>query len=188
MKKILLILALMSIFLVGCTKSEESRDNTTVNESNIKEESLEENLLAGSELIGFNTKDVYGNDVDENIFKNNELTILNLWGTFCGPCIDEMPDLEKISNEYEDKNVKVLGIVIDDPSAEDAVKLLEKLGVTYTNIFPDEKLKELVTSKFDYVPVTLFVDSDGKVLKTFIAGSEDRETFKRIIDKIIEEK
>lgn len=200
MKKILLLLGLVLLVSVGCTKSPVAMEgengaemsgidiDAEVNELELdNSDSLDENVVSGSKLKDFLTKDVYGNEIDERIFTDKKLTVLNLWGTFCGPCIEEMPDLEKISNEYKDKNVAVVGIVIDDPSPEDAQKMLEELGVTYINIFPDDKLKELITDKFDYVPVTLFIDSNGEVLKTFIPGSEDKETFKRIIDKLIED-
>ena len=47
----------------------------------------------------FTAQDLDGNTVDESIFADYEVTMVNLWGTFCGPCLQEMPDLGEISDE-----------------------------------------------------------------------------------------
>ena len=52
---------------------------------------------AGKEKFpSFETTDTKGNKVTEKIFADKEITMVNVWGTFCGPCINEMPELQKI--------------------------------------------------------------------------------------------
>ena len=48
----------------------------------------------------FTAQDLDGNPVDESIFQGYDVTMINLWGTFCGPCLQEMPDLGELADEY----------------------------------------------------------------------------------------
>ena len=115
MKYILLLTAIM--FLVtGCGKKEveevEKADDITV-------ETQEEPIM----LFGhFDSQTLEGEEVTEEIFANADLTMVNIWGTFCGPCISEMPDLGEIADEYAEKGVQIVGIVSDvtDPENEEA--------------------------------------------------------------------
>ena len=63
--------------------------------------------------ISFTATDFEGNPVTSEIFAKNKLTMVNIWGTFCGPCIREMPDLARINEENKAKGIEVIGIVID---------------------------------------------------------------------------
>jgi len=96
----------------------------------------------------------------------------------CGPCIEEMPDLEKVSKAYERKGVEFIGLTLD--SDEEEVKAIsDQLGISYA------LTKEHISSKFDYVPVTLFVDSNGRVLDTFIPGGTTESDLNKVIDNLI---
>lgn len=190
MKKVIILMGVLMMFvLIGC-KANVGTENTTVDKTNetidneSSEEDIEKNPAANLKLEGFKVKDIEGNDVDESIFKDKDLTVVNLWGTLCSPCIEEMPEFEEISKEFKDKNVQFIGIVADKEE-EDAKKILEELGVTYKNIIPDEKIEKDLLSLFDYVPATLFVNSEGEILETFIPGGTDKETLKSIIEKLL---
>lgn len=173
----------------GCTGEKKAPEGIDVNEEaiNVEEEAVSEeaNPVEGAVLSGFSAKDTHGRAVDDNIFKDHKLTVVNLWGTFCGPCIEEMPDLQKISEAYSDKDVQVIGIVTDGENNDETTKMLEELKVTYLNIIPDKVLNDTLVNKFDYVPATVFVDSEGKILKAFIPGSASEEKFSTIIDELI---
>lgn len=141
---------------------------------------LEKNPLAGQK-VEFTAKDISGNDIDNSVFKNHDLTIINLWSPFCGPCVEEMPDLQKIQDEYKDK-VKVIGL-LSKMDEKDAPETLKSKNITYTNIVANKDLESIVNS-FDYIPVTLFVDSEGKILDTFIPGGADFEMFKQKVEEL----
>ena len=65
-------------------------------------------------LLGeFTASDLDGNEVDQSIFEGRSLTMINIWATFCTPCLNEMRDLGAIHQEYADKDFQVVGIVID---------------------------------------------------------------------------
>ena len=62
----------------------------------------------------FKTTDTNGNEVTEKIFSDKDITMVNVWGTFCGPCINEMPELQKIYESLP-KNANLIGIAADVP-------------------------------------------------------------------------
>lgn len=140
------------------------------------------NPVAGKQ-IEFKTMDIDDNKVDNSIFGEQQLTLLNIWSIQCPPCIDELPELEKIANDYKGK-VSVVGIV-DDTDMGGVKEVLKKKGVTYTNIKPDKGLQD-VMNQFDFIPVTLIVNNEGKVLEKFVAGSSDYEYFKSIITELLD--
>ena len=61
----------------------------------------------------FESETLDGEKVTEEIFQQADLTMVNIWATFCGPCIQEMPDLAQLSEEYQDKGVQIIGLIGD---------------------------------------------------------------------------
>jgi len=148
----------------------------------------EANPAAGTIIPTFEVKDINNNTVTNDIFKKNKVTILNIWGTFCGPCIEEMPDLQKLYENYSDKAVGIVGLTTDVTENDDtseALSIMEMTGVKYPLIKINNDL-EAIANNFDYVPVSLFVDSEGKILKTIVAGGASYSEFESIIKKYLE--
>ncbi|MCT4620020.1 MAG: TlpA family protein disulfide reductase [Marinisporobacter sp.] len=183
MKKMILVVLsiLLVVSLTGCGNKKEVDGDVPSAEQSLEEK----NPLAGQEVKAFKAKDLDGNEVTNEIFSESDVTVVNIWGTFCGPCIEEMPELDKIQKEFKDKKVKVIGIV-SDKAVEEAKSITKDLS--YTNIVPDEALEKQIVNSFDYVPVTLFVNNKGEIMKEFIPGGSDYETFKKMIEGCLEKK
>ncbi len=187
MKRLIIALLFTTLIFTGCQSGANTTKDASVDQTDNQTEATgEENPVAGIDLSDLVIETYDGNEVDKDTFKNNKLTVLNLWATWCGPCVEEMPDLQKVSESYKEKEVQVLGLAIDS-SEDEVIMLKEQLNITYPLLKENEKVKELLISKFDYVPVTLFVDSDGKILKTFVAGSISEEDLIKQIEGIINE-
>lgn len=94
---------------------------------------------SGAKMPSFTATDLNGNTVTESIFSEKDLTVVNIWGTFCGPCVGEMPELGTWAQEMPD-NVQLIGLVIDVAGEEDtehrdlAVSIMEKAGADFTQI------------------------------------------------------
>ncbi len=144
----------------------------------------------------FTSKTIDGKDVSGDVFKGNKLTVVNVWGTFCGPCINEMPDLERLNKDYAEKGVVIIGIVADlydyikqENSAEKTKKaedIIAETGVTYMNIVPSVSLNE---AKLDYIntfPTTYFINEEGEIVREYI-GSRSYNEWSRIIDSLLAE-
>ena len=56
-------------------------------------------------LAQFETTTLTGETVDQAVLEEYDLTMVNVWATFCGPCINEMPDIAKIADEYREQGV-----------------------------------------------------------------------------------
>ncbi|EFU76066.1 redoxin [Lachnoanaerobaculum saburreum F0468] len=132
----------------------------------------------------FNAKTVEGDEIGSDVFKDSKLTVVNVWGSWCGPCVQEIPELQKLSENMKDKNVKVIGMAQDAGSDFQAVKeILDKNKVTYQNIIPSGTTEEFVMS-LQAFPTTFFVDSEGKILYA-IQGSKNLEGFTQIIEDLL---
>ncbi len=133
-----------------------------------------------------NILDEDGEPVTEAIFAEAELTLVNIWATWCGPCKAELPDLAKL-NESTEGRAQVIGILLDtdtDPYAvEDAKTLLAAANATYPVLIPDKWLNMLgglATS----IPTTFLVDKDGMIVGSHI-GSQDEAGWLKTIEGII---
>ena len=131
--------------------------------------------------------------ITEEAFRDNALTVLNVCGTWCPPCVDELPRLQEVSERFKDKNVRIVGVLQDgvterglpDAAAiESAKTLLAAAGVTYTVILPDEALLLDFIGKMQYFPTTFFIDSSGEVVRTEV-GAKDTDEWEAIIDAVL---
>ena len=137
------------------------------------------------------TKDINGNKVDNSIFLENKLTLVNVWNTGCTPCIDEIPILDKINKEYEKKGVSIKGLLL-----ESGVGLTEKEKSTVEGILSKSKssyqqftmsknmLEDTTFKNLSAFPTTFFIDKDGNIVDQ-IDGSNDYEGWKSRIESVL---
>ncbi|MGI5898520.1 MAG: TlpA family protein disulfide reductase [Christensenellales bacterium] len=144
--------------------------------------------------LKFETVTLAGDPVTHEDFAENKLTIINVWGTWCPPCVNELPHLQEVSEYYSDKGVQIVGVMQDgvnemlEPVAEmidHGVTLLEDAGADYVVLLPDIALAMTFINRMQYFPTTFFVDESGEVIKTVI-GSKDTEGWKKVIDEVLE--
>ena len=112
---LLSMVAFSSIFLAtGCSAENGKATQETAN---------------SNKFPAFQTVDVAGNTVTQDIFKGKKITVVNIWGTFCPPCIEEMPELGRWAREMP-QEAQIIGIVClasgynDKETAEDDVRIL----------------------------------------------------------------
>ncbi len=142
-------------------------------------------------LGDFKAEDVKGNEVTKEIFSNYDLTLVNLFTTWCSPCISEIPHLSEIQKEFSDKGVNVIGIVLDvnedGKTDEDKMKklneIIESTNAGYTIVLPDSVLREGRLKNVDSVPETFFVDKDGNIVGETYVGAHSKEEWIEIINK-----
>ncbi|WP_066504573.1 TlpA family protein disulfide reductase [Abyssisolibacter fermentans] len=137
----------------------------------------------------FKAKDFQGNSIDKTSFENYKLTMVNVWGTGCNPCIREMPELEELYKEMKEQGVNIVGIVSDatnEKNEKNARKIIERTGVTYSNIIPDEVLKKGLLNQVIGFPTTVFFDSKGNIIGKEIVGAASKEYYKKAIEERLE--
>lgn len=191
MKKVIaIVLALICVLFVFASCGNDGSDVTEQNST----QPTGSTFPRGDEIFkDTKSTDLDGNKVDDSIFKGKKLTMVNVWGTFCSPCIGEMPDLQKLSEEYADKDFRIIGIVCDIADAEDkekiqlAKEICEDTGVKYVSLVPSESLDDALLDSIVSVPATFFLDEDGKQLDRNYIGSRSYEGWTAIVDAIYAE-
>lgn len=140
----------------------------------------------------FTAQDLDGNPVDESIFADCDVTMINLWGTFCGPCLQEMPDLGEISDEYADKGFQIVGICtdavnLDGEILEDVVETAkadaQETGADYLHIVPVGEIFTDLLPRVTGVPTTIFVDSKGQQIGLADIGAKDKDAWIQVIEE-----
>ena len=143
-----LLLAGVCCFTIlnGCGDKEAAGENESL--GNAPTEEVGEDSGTDSANIGeFSTQDITGETYTQEIFKDYDLTMVNVFTTWCTPCINEIPDLQKLSEEMADKGVNVVGIALDcvdgsgspdNDTVEKAKMLAEYTGASYPFLIPDE--------------------------------------------------
>ena len=196
MKKLFAILLALTL-LCGC--ADEVAVTTVETTTPDVEASEEADTSTDTEPMGpfqfFTAEDIEGNEVTHEIFADADLTVINIWGTFCGPCIQEMPDLGELSHEYAEKNVQFVGLVgdafdqqgkIDSAIVEEAKSIVAQTGADYLHILPMNELLYNVMSQITAFPTTVFVDSEGKQVDYAYLGAADKATWAERIDAALE--
>jgi thiol-disulfide isomerase/thioredoxin len=139
-------------------------------------------LQVGDIFPPFTLVDLNGNKtVSAELFSGNKLTLVNFWGTFCSPCIKEMPDLEALRKKYSGQNLGVLGIVLDSNKVSAARDLSARIGTGYPHLLDDGRFG----AKIYAVPQTLLVDSSGKVLVS-VTGARNLQYFSQMVEPYLE--
>ena len=146
-------------------------------------------------LSVFSTTDLEGNTLDQSILADYDLTMVNVWATFCGPCINEMPDLGELAAEYADKGVQIIGLVSDtmdsdgaisDSQVETAKEIVAETGADYRHLLPSDDLLGIL-SQIYAVPTTFFVDSEGVQVGDAIVTAQSKEKWIETIDGMLAE-
>ena len=145
-----------------------------------------EPLRNTSGKVRFTTVDLDGNTVDSSVFANAEYTMINIWGSFCAPCIGEMEDLMRMDAEME--NVQIITILGDamnvtDDTAEDAREIVEKLHLTLPVYLINRQIMEQFS--FDAFPTSFMVDREGTPLGRACVGAVGPENYQKWIQSCI---
>ena len=141
-----------------------------------------------STVPSFSAKTVTGENVTNEIFSAKKITVVNIWGTFCPPCIGEMPELGEWARSMPE-NAQIIGIVCDasdgSPEIKEASRILREAGVDFVNIVPNQQLNNFI-SGVEVVPTTIFVNSKGEVVGTAIFGA-DVDGYKSELKRLLNE-
>ena len=192
--------ALLGISLAGmlalsaCAPADQKAETGAIEPNTTETQSDARQTNAGG-LSSFSTTDLDGNTVDQSILADYDLTMINVWATFCGPCINEMPDLGELAQEYADKNVQIIGLVSDvlnmdgtisEEQVQTARDIVEQTGANYVHLLPSEDLYG-VLGQIAAVPTTFFVDNEGAQVGSAIISAQSKDKWVQTIDEMLTE-
>lgn len=162
-KLLLCLLAILALTLGGCGK--DSAGSTT-----------------------FEVTSMNWDTVVSEIIPQSKLTMVNVWATYCGPCLNEMPELGELAAEYDPKEFQIIGIVSDVMEGQDQEQvesLVQQTGAGYTHLLLNESIYSALLTNVSAVPTTFFLDQDGMVLDT-VVGAREKQDWEELINGLLE--
>lgn len=138
----------------------------------------------------FELTDQYGNVHTLDQYKG-KVIFLNFWATWCGPCRNEMPEIQKLYEEYaaqgDDAEVVILGAAAPDlgneGSKESIISFMEENGYTYP-VLLDENAEMFSWYQISAFPTTFMIDRDGNVYG-YVTGQLTEDIMRSIIDQTL---
>lgn len=184
-----LVIAMAAASVSGCSTKKGTQPETAMEDEAGKEATgRETSEPTGKDEIFFETTDLDGETVTQDILSEKKLTMINVWATYCTPCISEMPDLGEIASAYAEKDVQIVGIVSDVQEGDDteaAKKIVDDTGAAYRHLLLNQLVYMTFLNGVTAVPVTFFVDQEGnKVGETYV-GAREKAEWIEIIDSLL---
>ena len=174
-KKVFICIAiLLSVnLLFGCA---QKQNTGSANEKSYN--TTAENMSAA--FKNFTSTDLNGDQIDSSVFKGHKLTMVNLWGTYCSPCVTEMQDFANLEIMLANIDVGLVGIVVDTGDGDNidtAKEIVKSTGVKYRNIIPDKVLNNDLLKYVNAVPTTFFVDENGNIIGDSKIGASANQDY-----------
>ena len=218
-KRILAIILLATLTITGCggSKPNEELDNITneiivgpdgttiaptekpttapatgATEAPAESENPSDDTATEEEkyFVTFEATTTDGEAWNSDKFANSKLTMINVWATYCNPCLAEMPDLGELAAEYDAADFQIVGVV-SDVMAEDTVKnidyakqLIAETKANYPHLLLNESLYMSFVGAVSAVPTTFFVRQDGSMVG-YLTGAMEKENWKTLIDDLL---
>lgn len=137
-------------------------------------------------MNSFSTKTLNGDAFTQENLAEYDLTMVNVWTTWCGPCINEMPDLQKLYEMLPD-NVNMITICADaNEESELAKQIMEESGCTFQTLYPNEQLEQSLLKEVTGYPTTVFFDRNGNIVGDSVIGVPGKNPAEKYLQMIEE--
>ncbi|MHB1922652.1 MAG: TlpA disulfide reductase family protein [Chitinophagaceae bacterium] len=142
-------------------------------------------LIVGISARAQEVKKISASDLGKILKRNDAIYVVNLWATWCKPCVEEMPYIQKIAEEYKNKNVKVILVSLDYDNAfpKKIESFAKKHGITSPIYWLDETDPSTIAKVVDkswkgLIPCTILVNNK-KGYRKFVAQKMDENTWEK---------
>ena len=191
MKKLSVLSATLlssALILSACSSTSEKKEET-----NKQTSTSSSSETKATQAFDFTAMDKDGKTVKLSDFKGKKVYI-NMWASWCGPCMREIPELEKVYQKYKNnKDFVFLSITSpndaefknqspQDKSKDVILKKAKELGATYPVLF-DVNDRFIINYAIRSFPTHILINSDG-TFETRIAGSVNEETLTKELEKL----
>ena len=175
----LLLLALL-IWAIGTGKTAPAAPTATTAPAGETAAADEQPAPESTEMaLHFSTTAFDGSSVDESILAEASVTMVNFFEPWCPPCIAELPELQKLYENYADKGFKLVGVYSTE---EGTAAVLADAGIGYPVLRYTEAFDVFQTG---YVPTTVFLDASGNQLGEAVIGARSYEEWEEIVKGLL---
>lgn len=195
-KKIIILSIFLSVLLLGgCAGGNTQGKEETGSTEPSGAVQQETSAAFSEELAGqadFEARDMEGNTVSAEIFSQSKLTMVNVWATYCNPCLREMPALGELAQAYDAGDFQIIGVISDVPENADeevidmAKELIGQTGADYTHLLLNESIYNAMLTDVAAVPTTFFFDENGVLLDT-VVGAMEKSSWEEKINGLLAE-
>ena len=113
--------------------------------------------------------------------------LLNVWATWCDPCRDEMPSLERLYRDYKSRGLRVAAVSIDDPGNEQLIRdFVRENGLTF-DILHDPKAAIMQLYQVRGVPQTFLISREGAIAGMRFAADWSSAESRALVDSLVRE-
>ncbi|HLV80711.1 MAG TPA: redoxin domain-containing protein [Chthonomonadaceae bacterium] len=127
-------------------------------------------------------RDLDGVPIDLETLRGR-VTLLNFWGTWCGPCQMEIPDLIRLDSAYRARNLNLIGVAISEPDGAASLRRwCAAHGIRYRQALGDDAAQRAYG--LEGVPVSVLLDGQGRIRYRW-EGPRDFATFRKAIDRLL---
>ena len=139
----------------------------------------------------FSAKDFDGNSVDESLFSQNAVTVVNFWFTGCKPCVAELSKLNELNDAIKASGGEVVGINTEtfdgnETAIKEAADILKSQGAKYRNLSVDSTSDAgKYASNIMAFPTTILVDRNGNIVgDPMLGGIDNQENYDTLMKQI----
>lgn len=178
---------LASILLTGCAQNAAENPSTDTPPASQEETT---DTTAETFILTFEASTIDGTEVSSDCFADSKLTMLNVWATYCNPCLSEMPDLGEIASEYDTAEFQMFGIISDvaegdeEEKIEEAKELITQTSANYPHLLLNQSLYSNLVGGVSGVPTTFFFNQSGELLG-YLVGAQSKDTWIAIIEDLL---
>ena len=116
---------------------------------------------------------------------HGRLILLNVWATWCLPCRDEMPSIQRLYDEYRDQGLAVVAVSVDDPGADDDIReFVQEFGLTF-DILHDPQGSIMQGYQLTGVPESFLIDANGRIRRKAFATDWFSENNRAVVEALL---
>jgi len=144
--------------------------------------------VAGKQIPRFKEKTIAGEKLRSENLKG-KILVINFWFTACPPCVAEIPALNKLREEYDNKNIRFLSVTFDDKWT--VGKFLKRLPFNFDNIVDASFTRDAFGIRI--YPTTFVIDQNGVIANTWVGGSNAEKNeqayqkIKPVLDQLLKQ-
>jgi thiol-disulfide isomerase/thioredoxin len=141
---------------------------------------------AGRDTAGyFKLQNVAGGFMTSEDLKG-KVTVVDLWATWCGPCLEEIPTYNQLYDAFKGQDVAIVGIAVDSPR-RDIPSKVRQLGIKYPVLIGDDQALQAF-GRVQAFPTVFVMSKEGKIYKHYVGTvPKKRETIKQDIEHLLAE-
>ena len=133
---------------------------------------VQERLIVGASFPDFHETDLDGKPLSVSNYKG-KIVLVDFWATWCGPCVEELPNVLKVYHQYHDKGLEVIGVSLDEDKAK-LTGFLQEKQVPWPQYFDGKGGDNKLANAYgvETIPTTYLLGRDGKIIGKGLRGDD----------------